>query len=239
MRLLLVNGNTTQAVTEAVCAEARSICAPGTAIEGATARFGAEIVTTHAGNAIAAHAVLDLLAERAGSYDAAILAISFDSGLKAARELFRAPIIGMTEAALLAACAAAPRVRMITFGETALPLYEDLLRLYDLRNRVADVRCIDVNPATYLGGAGRDDAIMAELAAMPPDGAPVVLCGAALAGTAARLQPRSAFRLFDGIVCAVKAAEQPGVAAALAHQHTPIATIGLSPALAEAFGGGG
>lgn len=235
MRLLLVNGNTTQAVTDVVCAEARRVCAPGTTIEGATARFGAEIVTTHAGNAVAAHAVLDLLAELAGTYHAAILAISFDSGLAAARELFGVPVLGITETALLAACATAPRVRMITFGASALPLYEELLRIYDLRERVDELRCIDMSPAAYLGAAGRDDAILAELAAMPQDGAPVVLCGAALAGAAARLQPLSPAPLFDGVACAVRAAERLVKEARRWEPPSPVSTSGLSPALAQAF----
>ena len=131
MRLLLVNGNTTQAVTDAVCAEARRICAPGTEIEGATASFGADIVTTHAGNAVAAHAVLDVLASHTGRYDAAILAISFDSGLAAARELFPVPVIGMTEAALLARLrpgAALPRHRVRRERRAALRGADPALR---------------------------------------------------------------------------------------------------------------
>jgi Asp/Glu/hydantoin racemase len=61
MKLLLVNGNTTQAVTDRVLAEARRCAAPGTEVTGATARFGVSIVSTEAENDIAAHAVLDTL----------------------------------------------------------------------------------------------------------------------------------------------------------------------------------
>src|SRR5437879_13317023 len=63
MKVLLVNGNTTQTVTERVLAEARRCGAPGTEIMGVTARFGVSIVSTEAENDIAAHAVLDVLAE--------------------------------------------------------------------------------------------------------------------------------------------------------------------------------
>ncbi|WP_406855482.1 aspartate/glutamate racemase family protein [Alsobacter sp. KACC 23698] len=236
LRLLLVNGNMTQAVTDAVCAEARRVCGAATVVEGATARFGAQIVTTHAGAVVAAHAVLDLLAERSGGYDAAILAISFDCGLAAARELFRTPVIGMTQAAMLAACDLAPTFRMIVFGATALPLYEDLVRLYGMHDRVSRIHCIDVAPTAYLDGQGRDDAILAELAGMPQaPGAPVVICGAALAGTAARLQPLTPLRLLDGIACGVASAERRAAEGSAPGEHAPIPVRGLSPALTAAF----
>jgi allantoin racemase len=238
MRLLLVNGNTTQAVTDAICAEAMRVCGPDTQIEGATATFGAEIVTTHAGDAIAAHAVLDVLAERAGAYDAAILGISFDSGLAAARELSPAPVVGMTEAALLAACGLAERFPMVVFGASAVPLYESLLRAYAMTHRVSAVRCIDLPPASYLDGHGRDALIMAELAEMPQSaGAPVVICGAALAGTAARLQLRTPLRLIDGIAAAIPLAEQRAQEAKPPRPGRSIPVSGLSPALTKLFAG--
>ena len=74
---------------------------------------------------------------------------------------------------------------------------------------MSEIRCIDLPPQAYLAGSGRDDAILAELASMPQDaGAPVVICGAALAGTAARLQGRTKRLLVDGIASAVPLAER-------------------------------
>ena len=48
MKLLLVNGNTTQAVTDRVVVEAKRCASAGTAITGVTARFGVSIVSTEA-----------------------------------------------------------------------------------------------------------------------------------------------------------------------------------------------
>ena len=70
MKLLLVNGNTTQAVTDRVVAEATRCAAPGTAITGVTARFGVSIVSTEAEEEIAGHAVLDALAASFAGHDA-------------------------------------------------------------------------------------------------------------------------------------------------------------------------
>ena len=91
MRLLLINGNTTQAITDRCAAAARAVAGPGTEIVAATARRGPAIIGTRAENALAAAAVVELIAEHAGSCDAALIAISFDTALdaRARRRRFR------------------------------------------------------------------------------------------------------------------------------------------------------
>ena len=119
MKLLLVNGNTTQAVTDRVVAEARRCAAPGTMMTGVTARFGVSIVSTEADDEIAGHAVLDALASHFAGHDAAIMAISFDTALLGARHIIPIPVVGMTEASLLTACLLGRRFGLITLGRAA------------------------------------------------------------------------------------------------------------------------
>jgi allantoin racemase len=54
MRILVVNGNTTQALTELAPGEARRAASPGTEVEGVSARFGAALVSNPAHDVIAA-----------------------------------------------------------------------------------------------------------------------------------------------------------------------------------------
>jgi allantoin racemase len=210
MRILLANANTTQAVTDACIAEARRCAAPGTEIEGVTADFGASIVTARPENIIAAHAALGLLARHHHGFDAAILSISFDSGLFAARELMPIPILGMTEAALHTACMLGTRVGVITFGHASIPLYRDLISTLGLEARITGLRTIDVaSVSAYLSPQAQEDAILATAETLKrEDGADiVVICGAALAGIGHQLQSRSSVALLDGIGCAVRQAE--------------------------------
>ena len=79
MRILLINGNTTAAITDRCAAAARAAATPGTEIVPLTAKRGPRIIGTRAENALAGAAVIELLAENAGSADAAIIAISFDT----------------------------------------------------------------------------------------------------------------------------------------------------------------
>src|SRR4051794_19114750 len=113
MKLLLVNPNMTQAVTDRVAAEARRIASPGTEVTAVTGAFGVAVVSTEAEAVVAAHAALDLLAEHYEGHDAAIIAMSFDAGVVAARRLLPIPVLGITGAAIHTACLLGRRFGMI------------------------------------------------------------------------------------------------------------------------------
>jgi allantoin racemase len=243
MKILLVNGNMTQAVTDLCVADARKHCAPGTVVAGATARYGANIVTAEPENLIASLAVLDLLAEHHKDYDAAILAISFDSGLFAARDLMPIPVIGMTEAALLAAAAYSSRIGVLIFGAASLPLYRAAIDRYPVREKVAEIRVVEVaSVSAYLDAFAMDEAVLAAIEDLRHrEGIEtIVICGAAMCGMAERLQAMTATRLFGGMASAIVQAEalvrsgkretQPRSALARSAR-----VAGMSPALLELF----
>src|SRR5260370_20994634 len=79
-RILLINPNTTSAITDKVVAAARAL-APDVTFTGVTGRFGARYVASRAGYAIAGHAALDAWANARDAHDAVILACFGDPGL--------------------------------------------------------------------------------------------------------------------------------------------------------------
>jgi allantoin racemase len=95
VKLLVVNGNTTDAITARIAAAARGAAGAGTEIVAVTAGFGARVVGTRAEDVIAAHAVLETAARHHAGCDAVVVAISSDAGLAAARELLPIPVIGI------------------------------------------------------------------------------------------------------------------------------------------------
>jgi allantoin racemase len=210
MKLLLVNGNRTEAVTERALRVARHAASAGTTVTGVTARFGADYVRSRAEEAIAAHAVLDALAQHAGTFDAAALAISLDSGLLAARQLLPVPVVGMTEAALYLACQLAERIGVLTTGAEARPLYVDLIRRYGLEPRIAELRTLDTSKhADPLQPQDLTDRLRAEALALAEDPGIgcIVLCGAVYAGLAAELAAAVPVPILDCISAAVAQAE--------------------------------
>ena len=208
MKILLANANTTQAVTDTVVAEARFHAAPGTEIIGATAGFGVAIISTDAENAVAGHAMLGLLAAHP-TVDAAVLATSFDTGLAGAQAVMPYPVVGMTAAAIHAACLLARRFGLVTFGAGSRSMYLDLVEASGLGGRMAGCHTIELaSAAAYVGATGWDEAVVDAAAGLAAAGAgAVVIAGAATAGASRRLQHRDAVPLQDGIACAVRAAE--------------------------------
>jgi allantoin racemase len=240
MKLLLVNGNTTQAVTGRVVAEATRCAAPGTTITGVTARFGVSIVSTEAEEEIAGHAVLDALAANYAGHDAAILAISFDTALSGARQIVPIPVVGMTEASLLMACLLVRRFGLISFGQSSRWMYLDLVRRAGLSQRMAGFETIELTNSTdYLREGGQDIAVIEASHRLVAAGADaVVVAGAAVAGIAHRLRAQLSVPLLDGIACAVGQAEM--LVRLGLHQRSAIAsltggsaTIGIDAALSQ------
>ncbi|WP_018261171.1 aspartate/glutamate racemase family protein [Methylobacterium sp. WSM2598] len=235
MRLLLINANTTEGVTDLVAGVVRRL-APEVEIVAATGRFGGRYVATRATAAIAAHAALDALAEHGGGCDAVYLACFGDPGLLALKEVSPAPVIGMAEGALHLACTRGRRVGIVTGGAAWRPMLQEFAASLGLSERIAGIRTV----APTGGEIARDpDAALAGLAAAcracaAEDGADVVvLGGAALAGLAARLQPDVPVPL----ICSTEAGARMALAAAALRtgRTLPAASesVGLSAALAD------
>ena len=206
MRILVANANTTEAITEACVAAARRAASPGTEIIGATPAFGPRVISTRAENAIAGHALLETLAAHAGQVEAAILAVSHDTALEAARQLMPCPVIGMTEAACLTACMLGGRFGVLTLGQAGP--YEELVARHGLSARCGAVHGIPATPQDTLRDPERVQAMLVEaIDALSSRADSVVLAGAVLAGMDRILQPRAKLPLLDGIRCAVKLAE--------------------------------
>lgn len=243
MRLLVANANTTEAITEACAAAARAAAAPGTEIIPATPRFGPAVISTRAENVIAGHALLELLAEHAGSVDAVLLAVSHDTALDGARQLMPCPVIGMTEAACLTACMLGGRFGIVTFG--GIEMYRELVVRYGLESRLADIIAVKATPPEAVADpASVGTKVVAATQALAAEGAnSVVLAGAALAGFDNRLQAAAPVPLLDGMACGVRMAEmlvalglpKPGAGTYAAPAGR--AAAGISPPLAALLRG--
>jgi allantoin racemase len=120
--LLLVNANTTAALTDRLVAAARDLTDPDCTIIGATALFGPAYIASRADAAVAAHATTETISDAVRrrspeTFDACILACFGDPGLGAARETFPFPIVGMAEASILSALQLGDRFAIVTVGE--------------------------------------------------------------------------------------------------------------------------
>lgn len=214
MKLLLINPNLTQAVTDRVLQAAQAAARPGTELLAVTGTFGPQVIGSRAENALAAHGVLELVAQHAPGCDAVVLAVSLDTALWACRELLDIPVVGMTEAGLLTAAMLAPRFGLLTYGQRLVPLYRELVEATGLIGRLAAIGAVDVTPQQTFSEPERVlAAVQTEAQRLVDAGAEaVLLAGAAMAAMAPALQPALAVPLIDCVRCAV------GLAETLAHQ---------------------
>jgi allantoin racemase len=210
MRLLLLNPNTSAAVTERLAASARAAAAAGTEIVPLTAPRGVPFIASRAEAQIAGAVALEMLAEHHGRYDAAIIAAFADPGLLGARELFDVPIVGLAEAAMLTACMLGRRFSIVTFSTAMGPWFREYVDVHGLGGRCASIRMLDEPFASLASVQDEKEEALVALAnrAVSEDEADVViLAGAPLTGLAARVRQRIPVPLVEQTVAAVRQAE--------------------------------
>src|SRR3954468_12269704 len=100
MKLLVVNPNISESVTQLIGTEARRAASPGTEITLLTAPFGVAYIETRVEAVIGAYASLVLVSENLAGHDAVVVAAFGDPGVPGMREALDVPVVGMTEAAL-------------------------------------------------------------------------------------------------------------------------------------------
>lgn len=210
MKLLLLNPNITQGVTDTMAEEARRSASPGTEIIPATARFGVSYVENRIEAAIASHAVLEALCEHAQGCDAAIIAAFGDPGLWAGKELMEVPVIGISEAAFLTAYMLGRRYSIVCLTERLRVWYMECAHEHGLDGRLGSARALDVAPSdiTKAKEEMRERLVEQCMRAVDDDGAEViVLGGGPIAGLAREIADRLPVPIVDGVSCAVRMAE--------------------------------
>jgi allantoin racemase len=245
MRILVANPNTSTGVTDRLVASARLVVNPGTELIPMTARRGVPYIATRAEAAIGGAVLLEMLAEKRGTFDAAIVAAFGDPGLGGARELFDVPVVGMAEAAMLVACTLGRSFAIVSFSKSLEPWFAEIVAWHGLSGRCAAIRTLDEAFGSIDDVQDEKEGLLVDLAnrAVADHAADVVvLAGAPLAGLANKIRERVPVPLVDGIQAAVTMAEglvrlKPRKATAGTYRRPgPKASKGLGQALADVIG---
>jgi allantoin racemase len=241
MRILVVNPNTTEAMTQRLVDVGHAVASPGTDLVPLTATRGVPYIATRAEAQIGGAIALEMLARHHRDADAAIIAAFGDPGLLGARELYDIPIVGMAEASMLAACMLGRRFAIVTFARALGPWYEDCVAAHGLSHRCAGIRMLEVDIQSIADVQDEKEAVLVDLAnrAVTENEADVlILGGAPLAGLAAKVRDRIPVPIVDQIQASVKMAEMlvslaPRKAITGTFRRPAAkATTGLDPALA-------
>ncbi len=209
MRVIIVNPNTSDAVTALLLREARLAAAEETEINAVTARSGVPVVRTVADGRRAAAAVVAAFVKAGPEIDVGIVGGFTEPGLAEARARVGYPVTGLGEASLAEASERGDRFAILTADETTIPGIEALVERHGLAARLASVRSTGADLLAVAGDQRAFDAAFLHLAtnAAARDGAQsIVLGGAVFVGMAARIQHRIAVPLIDPIHAAIRRA---------------------------------
>ncbi len=210
MRIRVINPNTTAAMTETIGRAAREAASAGTIIEAVTSPTGPVSIEGYYDEALSLPGLLIEIGKgEALGVDAHVIACFDDTGLDAARQIAKAPVIGIGEAACHAASLIANRFTVITTLARSIPALEHNLLKYGLERR-ARLRAAEV-PVLALEDEGSDARarIDAEIArALADDRAEAIVLGCAgMAKLVRELSAAHGCPVIDGVGAAVKLGE--------------------------------
>ena len=204
VRILLINPNTTQHITDILVTQAQNVVGSFAQIEGRTAISGPAIIRSAEDNMAAERSIIEMACEHYG-YDAIILGVSMDTALQIIRSKVDIPVVGMTEGGLFTACMMGQRLGCITLGSHLAPLYEQLSSSYGLGSRVIKWHAPNISAAYEIGPNPEIiEALVKECNVLIDDfqADVIVLCAAVLTGYASLLKPRVRVPIVDAIEAA-------------------------------------
>lgn len=210
MRVLLLNPNTMEDLTERMAESGRLAAAPGTTIVPVTAPRGMPYLSSRAEAQIGGAVVLEMLAEHHHEGDAAIVAAFGDPGLFGARELFDIPVVGVSEAAMLTACMLGKRFLIIAVARSLGSWYEECVDMHGLANRCAGVRSLEGGFTSISDVQEEKENVLFDLAlkGIAETRADVLIPGGApLAGLVEKIKTRIPVPVVDPVQASVKMCE--------------------------------
>ncbi|MFO1326284.1 MAG: aspartate/glutamate racemase family protein [Rubrivivax sp.] len=214
MKLLVINPNTSTAMTAGIADAARAVASPGTELRAVQPGFGPLSIEGQYDEAFAAAGVAEQV-RAAGPWLAegpagVVIACFGDPGLDAAREATDAPVIGIAEAAFHAASLLATGFSVVTTMTRTCVIAERLLQRYGFERTCRGVHGTDI-PVLALESCGADTLAQIEdaaRAALARDRSGAIVLGCAgMAALCRTLQQRLGVPVIDGVAVAVKFAE--------------------------------
>ena len=213
MNIVVINPNTTAAMTARIAATAQSVANTGISIIAIQPAAGPASIEGYADEAMAVpHMLQAMFAEQTNNPAVAgyVIACFDDTGLDAARCVLNAPVVGIGEAACHVASLLAARFSVVTtLGRSVSPIDHNLVK-YGLASRCARVRAAEVavldleDPASDAYAHISNEIRMALI----EDRAEAIVLGCAgMTDLAARLSNEHGVPVIDGVGAAVKLIE--------------------------------
>lgn len=211
MRIKVINPNTTCSMTQKIGAAARGAASGGTEIIAVSPQMGPVSIEGRYDEAMASLGVLDEIAkgEKEGM-DGYVIACFGDPGLPAARELARAPVVGIAESAMRMASFISDGFTIVSMPARSLTGTEHLVHAYGMDKMCRGVRMLDL-PVLELEKEGSNArSVIVEVCrkALIEDRSDCVLLGCAgMSDLCAYIAKQIGAPAIDGVAAGVKMVE--------------------------------
>jgi allantoin racemase len=211
MKIMVINPNTSESMTNHLRAELMGIKRVDTELTVVCADKGPETIESAYDEAHAIPPTLELVkrANREG-YDAVILACFSDPGLEAAKEISEIPVIGIEESTLHVAAMLGARFSVMTPRKERIAARREHVYMRGMDHFLASVRSLDLSVAETDADPERTKKRVLEVArlAAEDDGAEIIILGCAgMAGYAPELESKLGVKVLDPSAVALKVAE--------------------------------
>jgi allantoin racemase len=211
MRIVVINPNTSESVTEHLRRELEKVKRVDTELTVVNPEHGPVSIESAYDEALATPPTLELV-RRANEegYDAIVLACFSDPGLDAAKEISEIPVIGIEEATLHVAAMLGHKFSITTSGRNRAPTREIHTRLRSVETAYASALVMDMSVLEMDAHPERAKARILELAreAIEEEGTEVLILGCAgLAGYAEDLERELGVVVLDPSSVGLKVAE--------------------------------
>jgi allantoin racemase len=210
MKIIVVNVNTSESMTDVIAAGARRYASPGTQTVTLRPFFGPEAVDCNFESYLSAVGVMDRVLAYAEPYDAVVLAGFGEHGRDGLQELIEQPVVEICEASAHVAMLIARSFSVVTTLQRSVPAIEDRLKLAGLLDRCASIRAsgmstleLDADPQAAVRGIVEQARI-----AVHQDHAEAICLGCAgMAGLEEAITAELGVPVIDGIGAAIRLAE--------------------------------
>ncbi len=206
MKITIINGNITSAVSEDIHIAAKLAAFPGTEIEMVTPGIGPATIGGYLDAQLSALGVCEEIARVQADSDAIIIACFSDPGLYAAREMTTTPVVGIAEASMLTAIQLGHQFSLLSPLRKMRPILKKLVASYGLQNHLASVQTVEMDVAqASIHGDERMNAFMqaGKLAIENDDAEVLILAGAVMAGMEIEMTKELNLPVLDPIKCAM------------------------------------
>ena len=211
MKILVVNPNSTESMTNKIGECARRVAGTGTKIIVTCPSDTPASIEGHFDAAVSIPSVIKLIRDGENNdCDGYVVACFDDPGIEVYRELVQGPVIGVCEAAMRATAIIANSFSVVTTLPRSVPIIEDMVVKYGMERYCRRVRAANI-PVLSLEEKGSEahKSILNEInRAVIEDHCEAVILGCAgMSDLTVRLSAESGVPVIDGVGVAVKMIE--------------------------------